>query len=101
MEQLGLSLTDDQVKEITVRIKNMGDVRQQSIEDVDSILRVYHRQIQQGDLKLGDTKKLDQLIEDHISSPKDADVPAAKKLKTSDETGNISLRSMLSEEQTA
>lgn len=103
VEQLGLTLTDDQVKEITVRIKNMGDVRQQSIEDVDAILRVYHRKITDGDLQLGEVQKLDKIIEQHISSPKpDAEAePPAKKLKTSNDAGNVSLRSMLSEEQTA
>lgn len=105
VEQLGLTLTDDQVKEITVRIKNMGDVRQQSIEDVDAILRVYHRKITDGDLRLGEVQKLDKIIEQHIGSPKEgADAegaPPAKKLKTSDGAGNVSLQSMLSEENTA
>jgi hypothetical protein len=53
VEQLGLELTDDQVKEITSCIKNLGDAKQQSIEDVDSLLRKYHRHIATGELQVG------------------------------------------------
>lgn len=41
-------MNDDQIKEITVRIKNLADVRAQSMEDVDSLLRVYHKHVQAG-----------------------------------------------------
>jgi homocitrate synthase len=47
-----LDLSDDQVKEITVRIKNLGDAKQQSIEDVDSLLRKYHHHVAKGNLKV-------------------------------------------------
>lgn len=47
-QQLELDLTDDQVKAATNRIKVMADIRDQTMEDVDMILRVYHRGIQSG-----------------------------------------------------
>lgn len=41
-EQLQLSLTDDQLKEITNRVKAMADHRSLSLNDVDVLLREYH-----------------------------------------------------------
>jgi homocitrate synthase len=43
VQQLGLNLTDDQVKEVTAQIKKLADVRPQSIEDVDLLLKNFHR----------------------------------------------------------
>ncbi|GME75885.1 hypothetical protein B5S28_g3637 [[Candida] boidinii] len=42
VEQLNLNLSDDQVKEVTNKIKKMGDVRPLNIEDVDSIIKEFH-----------------------------------------------------------
>jgi homocitrate synthase len=42
-EQLELEMTDDQIKEVTNVIKNLSDVRQQSLDDVDAILRQFHQ----------------------------------------------------------
>lgn len=42
VEQLNLHLTDDQVKEVTAKIKQMGDIRPLSIDDVDSVIKDYH-----------------------------------------------------------
>jgi homocitrate synthase len=42
VQQLGLSFTDDQVKDVTARIKKLADVRHMSIEDVDNVLNQYH-----------------------------------------------------------
>ncbi len=36
-------MTDNQVKEVTAQIKKLADVRPQSIEDVDMLLKQYHR----------------------------------------------------------
>ncbi len=47
-EQLELNLTEDQVKEVTAKIKQLADVREQTMEDVDSILRNYARAIENG-----------------------------------------------------
>lgn len=40
--QLGLVMTDDQVKEVTAKIKAMADVRPIAIDDADSIIRSFH-----------------------------------------------------------
>jgi homocitrate synthase len=40
--QLGLEMTDDQVKECTAKIKAMADIRQIAIDDADSIIRSFH-----------------------------------------------------------
>ncbi len=44
MEQLGLSLTDDEVKEATNKIKALADVKASSLDDVDAVLRHFHEQ---------------------------------------------------------
>lgn len=41
-EQLNLQLTDDDIKEVTNKIKALADIKQQSLDDVDSLLRHYH-----------------------------------------------------------
>ncbi|RYP16072.1 hypothetical protein DL765_005330 [Monosporascus sp. GIB2] len=46
-EQLGLHMTDDQVKEVTNKIKQMADIRPLAIDDTDSILRSFHLELQQ------------------------------------------------------
>ncbi|QPG96796.1 Saccharopine dehydrogenase [Epichloe festucae Fl1] len=48
VEQLGLSMTDDQVKEVTQKIKAMADIRPLAIDDTDSIIRSYHLELQNG-----------------------------------------------------
>jgi homocitrate synthase len=40
--QLGLQMTDDQVKEVTAKIKTLADVRPIAIDDADSIIRSFH-----------------------------------------------------------
>jgi homocitrate synthase len=42
VQQLGLQLNDDQVKEVTAQIKKLADVRSMSIEDVDNLLNQFH-----------------------------------------------------------
>lgn len=42
VSQLRLDLTDDQIKEVTAKIKQLADIRPQSIESVDIILREFH-----------------------------------------------------------
>ena len=41
-EQLGLNMTDAQVKQVTVKIKALADVRPLAIDDADSIIRNFH-----------------------------------------------------------
>ncbi|KAI0118117.1 homocitrate synthase [Hypoxylon sp. NC0597] len=45
--QLGLSMTDEQVKECTAKIKALADVRPIAIDDADSIIRSFHLNLQQ------------------------------------------------------
>lgn len=46
-EQLNLELTDDQVKEVTAKIKELADIRVQSMSDVDRLLRSYHTAVKE------------------------------------------------------
>ncbi|KAL7907975.1 homocitrate synthase [Trichoderma velutinum] len=45
-EQLGLNMTDDEVKEVTAKIKKLADIRPLAIDDTDSILHSYHIELQ-------------------------------------------------------
>ncbi|KEY75157.1 hypothetical protein S7711_01605 [Stachybotrys chartarum IBT 7711] len=47
VEQLGLKMTDEQIKEVTAKIKQMADIRPLAIDDTDSIIRSYHLDLQQ------------------------------------------------------
>ncbi|ORX98321.1 homocitrate synthase [Basidiobolus meristosporus CBS 931.73] len=42
VQQLGLDLSDDQVKHVTAQIKLLADIRPQSLENVDTLLRQFH-----------------------------------------------------------
>ncbi|KDN50682.1 Homocitrate synthase, mitochondrial, partial [Rhizoctonia solani AG-8 WAC10335] len=68
VEQLKLTLTDEQIKDATAKIKELADVRTQSMEDVDTVLRVYHSGIVSGILNVGEPEKLDQLLRKHRDS---------------------------------
>ncbi|KAF2839513.1 homocitrate synthase [Patellaria atrata CBS 101060] len=48
VEQLGLQMTDAQVKLCTAKIKAMADVRPIAIDDADSIIRTFHLNLQNG-----------------------------------------------------
>jgi homocitrate synthase len=65
VEQLGIQLTDDEIKDATAKIKELADVRTQSMDDVDSLLRVYHSGIQSGELAVGQKEALDRLLKRH------------------------------------
>lgn len=45
VEQLGLTMTDAQVKVVTQKIKALADVRPIAIDDADSIIRTFHLNI--------------------------------------------------------
>ncbi|CAG8462402.1 9351_t:CDS:2 [Ambispora gerdemannii] len=49
VEQLDLTLTDEQVKQVTNKIKQLADIRPQSMEDVDTLLRNFHHAVKSGD----------------------------------------------------
>ncbi|KAM5386935.1 hypothetical protein ACJZ2D_000228 [Fusarium nematophilum] len=46
VEQLGLTMTDDQVKEATAKIKQLADVRPLTMQDTDNILHEFHADLQ-------------------------------------------------------
>lgn len=75
-QQLELNMTDDQIKDATNKIKQLADVRPQSVEDVDVILRVYHRGIQAGHDMTSD-KVFNQLFAQHMDTPTPAQIPSA------------------------
>ena len=54
-----------QIKDATAKIKELADVRTQSMDDVDSLLRVYHSGIQSGELAVGQKEALDRLLRKH------------------------------------
>jgi homocitrate synthase len=54
-----------QIKDATMKIKELADVRTQSMDDVDSLLRVYHSGIQSGQLAVGQKEALDRLLKKH------------------------------------
>ncbi|GAB7334574.1 hypothetical protein MBLNU13_g06553t1 [Cladosporium sp. NU13] len=97
-EQLGLDMTDAQIKTVTLKIKAMADVRPLAIDDADSIIRTYHY-----NLNATQEKPLLQLTEEEKEkfakaerelaqedekkalerkADGEADVPRAKKQKT-------------------
>ena len=97
-EQLGLEMTDEQIKAVTLKIKAMADVRPLAIDDADSIIRTYHH-----NLSATKEKPLLQLTEEEKqkfakaeeelkketeakelqrTADEQAEVPAAKKQKT-------------------
>jgi len=42
VEQLGLALNDDEIKECTNKIKSLADIKHQTIDDVDALLHQFH-----------------------------------------------------------
>jgi len=44
-DQLGLSMTDEQVKQCTVQIKAMADIRRLAIEDTDVIINNFFKNL--------------------------------------------------------
>ena len=48
-QQLNISMTDKQYKECTHKIKALADIRPIAIDDADSIIRAYYRNIQSGE----------------------------------------------------
>jgi homocitrate synthase len=44
-EQLNMQMTDDQIKQVTAKFKLLADVRVTNLDDVDALLRAFHRGI--------------------------------------------------------
>ncbi|KAI8925001.1 homocitrate synthase [Entophlyctis helioformis] len=48
VQQLSLSLSDDEVKKVTAQIKSLADIKPLGIEEVDTLLRQFHEKKVQG-----------------------------------------------------
>lgn len=47
--QLNIEMTDEEFKQCTTKVKAMADIRQLAVDDVDSVIRAFHRNITHGD----------------------------------------------------
>jgi homocitrate synthase len=97
-EQLGLNMTDAQIKSVTLKIKALADVRPLAIDDADSIIKTFHfnlsadkekpllemsteeqKKFAKAEAELQGEKEKRELDE---AADEQAEVPAAKKTKT-------------------
>lgn len=99
VEQLGLEMSDAQIKIVTQKIKALADVRPIAIDDADSIIRTFHLNLhskeeqpllpnmtaeeqakfEQAEKELAGEKEKRAL---EATADAEAEVPAAKKTKT-------------------
>jgi len=99
VEQLGLVMTDAQVKSCTAKIKALADVRPIAIDDADSIIRTFHGNLHKNtdepllpNMTEEEKKKFDQKQRElngvaekrelDEQADQEAEVPQAKKTKT-------------------
>lgn len=54
VQQLGLQMSDDEIKEVTAQIKKLADVSPQSVESVDHLLAHYHRIFNEENVVIGE-----------------------------------------------
>ncbi|KAF2268762.1 homocitrate synthase [Lojkania enalia] len=99
-DQLGLKMTDEQIKQCTAKIKALADIRKIAVDDTDSIIRTFHfnlhneeeRPIYEG-LTAEEQKKFKKAEEEQLAEIKEkrrleetadaqAEVPKAKKTRT-------------------
>ena len=45
VQQLGLNMTDDEIKAVTAKIKDLADIKPLGVEEVDTCLRQFHDKI--------------------------------------------------------
>ncbi|KAI9869408.1 MAG: Saccharopine dehydrogenase [Trichoglossum hirsutum] len=79
-QQLNIELTDAEYKLVTSKIKTMADVRPIAVDDADSIIRAFHR-----NLKTGENKPLLHLTEEQQKALK------LKEMETDGVTGKRAL----------
>lgn len=79
VEQLNLDLADDQIKEVTKKIKSMGDVRPLNIEDVDSIIKDYHSDSKKIELAKKEQDEHREALENLAGDDKIEDEPEQKR----------------------
>lgn len=99
VEQLGLEMSDAQVKIVTQKIKALADVRPIAIDDADSIIRTFHLNLHSKEeqpllpnLTAEEQAKFEQAEKELVGEKEkraldatadaDAEVPVAKKTKT-------------------
>lgn len=99
-EQLGLAMTDAQIKAVTLKIKALADVRPLAIDDADSIIRNFHfnlsaenerpllnltteekKKFAKAEMQLSAEKEKREL---DATADSEAPVPAAKKQRTAE-----------------
>ncbi|UKZ61348.1 uncharacterized protein TrAtP1_002614 [Trichoderma atroviride] len=49
VDQLGLKMTDDQIKEVTGKIKQMADLKVMTLDESDALIRSFHLELQQAE----------------------------------------------------
>lgn len=59
VDQLNLHLSDEQCKEVTLKVKKLGDVRHLGIDDVDSVIKEYHGNISTPQLQSSESDNKD------------------------------------------
>lgn len=63
VDQLNLHLTDQQCKDVTQKIKKLGDIRPLNVDDVDSIIKDFHAEISTPQLKAKrDSEEVDSTL---------------------------------------
>jgi homocitrate synthase len=85
-EQLGLNMSDEQIKLVTIKIKALADVRQIAIDDADSIIRSFHFNLENG--KGADKPLLPDMTEAEMKklAEKEAELSGEKEKRQLDET---------------
>ncbi|KAJ3026861.1 hypothetical protein HDV00_011573 [Rhizophlyctis rosea] len=48
VQQLGLKLNDEEVKQVTAQVKVLADVKPLNIDEVDALLRRFHDKVEGG-----------------------------------------------------
>ncbi|KAI1132211.1 putative homocitrate synthase [Nemania abortiva] len=48
VDQLGLKMTDDQIKEVTAKIKQMADLKVMTLDESDALIRSFHLELTNG-----------------------------------------------------
>ncbi|PON28829.1 homocitrate synthase, mitochondrial [Trichoderma gamsii] len=49
VDQLGLKMTDDQIKEVTAKIKQMADLKVMTLDESDALIRSFHLELTQAE----------------------------------------------------
>lgn len=49
VDQLGLKMTDDQVKQCTAKLKTMADLKVMTLDESDALIRSFHLELQDGE----------------------------------------------------